>query len=188
MDPKELRDVTIAYFVLLAMFARLNVHDMIILALPLFTAFILHEYGHIFMAKKYGYYARFVMWPKAIVYSIILYVVTLGHFVFAVPGAATIFTPFEIPKKQNTWIAAAGPIVNTINGLLSLVLSLVYPSQIFIYTVLLNSWIAMFNLLPVYPLDGSKIIRGNVLLWLVLLAVNIGTFIFGLTMPVTPLQ
>jgi len=172
MDKREVLDVTIAYTALLAMFARLNLHMMYILSVPLFTAFILHEYGHILTARKFGYEARFMMWPKWLGLSILLFAVSRGTFVFAIPGAATIFTYSPVNPYVEKEIAAAGPKVNLVNGLVFLVGAYLYPSPIFGYSSFLNAWLGLFNLIPIYPLDGSKVVRVSKKEWALLVLGN----------------
>ncbi len=77
----------------------------------------------------------------------------------------------EHPRRDMMWIAAAGPLSNLIQaalfGLLVRILGGVSVSgtgEFFLtmitYGVFINCALAVFNLLPVPPLDGSKIIYG----------------------------
>ena len=83
----------------------------------------------------------------------------------------------------NGKISIAGPIVNIILALLFLaVATVVYPSAfssetyalIFIICAVgysINSFLAVFNLLPIGNLDGSKVLRWNVGIWIVTIAI-----------------
>jgi Zn-dependent protease len=44
-------------------------------------------------------------------------------------------------------------------------------SEIWGFFAYINAWLALFNLLPIPPLDGSKMIRTNPALWLPVIAV-----------------
>jgi Zn-dependent protease len=44
-------------------------------------------------------------------------------------------------------------------------------SEIWRFFAYINAWLAFFNLLPIPPLDGSKMIRTNPALWLPVIAV-----------------
>lgn len=78
----------------------------------------------------------------------------------------------ENPRRDMMWIAAAGPLSNLLQaGLFGLVVRLAQVSsaaaglpdafwQMVTYGVYINCALAVFNLLPVPPLDGSKIIYG----------------------------
>jgi Zn-dependent protease len=78
----------------------------------------------------------------------------------------------EHPKRDHMWIAAAGPISNLILATISIVLiNLVWQpmqvgaamgaawaeplQQLLLMSVYINVLLAAFNLIPLYPLDGS---------------------------------
>jgi len=103
-----------------------------------------------------------------------------GGFVFAAPGAVVIYTAFRdghgvrqvgLTAKQNAFISAAGPAMNIMIALLFLPIA---GQNVFFSTVVyINSFLALFNLLPFPPLDGSKIIWYNFLLWGVMAGVSL---------------
>jgi Zn-dependent protease len=79
------------------------------------------------------------------------------------------------PKKNMLWISAAGPLANMILALISgILLRLIFatggkPDQhsitgLLIFMVIMslqiNLALAIFNVLPIAPLDGSKILYG----------------------------
>lgn len=66
----------------------------------------------------------------------------------------------KILEKQNIVIALAGPIINVVIAVIIMFL----PSNIFIHIsqenlILANLLLALFNLIPIYPLDGGRIIK-----------------------------
>lgn len=72
---------------------------------------------------------------------------------------------FKNPKKDMMWVAIAGPSSNLalalILGILAKLSSpLPYLSEILLSATIINVILAFFNLLPVPPLDGSKILAG----------------------------
>lgn len=121
--------------------------------LALFGIVLLHEFGHALACRQTGGTAdQIVLWP-------------LGGIAFVNP-----------PRRPGAmlWSIAAGPLVNVILfPILSLVLSLARPGPDAIespdlYLLLWHVWqinlgLLIFNMLPVYPLDGGQILRA--LLW-----------------------
>jgi len=67
----------------------------------------------------------------------------------------------ENPKKDMAIIALAGPFVNILLATLLAIVIRIFPSELifnlFFPVILLNVSLAIFNLIPVHPLDGSKI-------------------------------
>lgn len=81
-------------------------------------------------------------------------------------GKPVPFDPFNLrrPKRDSALISLAGPASNLIlAALLSLILKLQFSpllSLFLIPIIIININLAIFNLLPIPPLDGSKILYG----------------------------
>ena len=74
------------------------------------------------------------------------------------------FSRLAHPKRDMMLVALAGPATNI---LIALVLAKalmfgIFPvlSEVFFYAILLNLALAIFNLIPIPPLDGSRIVSG----------------------------
>ena len=146
------------------------------------TGFILHELGHKFVAVRRGYVAHFRLWIWGLVLTISIVTLSGGGFVFGAPGAVYIapaavaaygydstYRPRD-PEQENMVISAAGPGINLAFAVAFLSLFLAVPSG-FLGTVAffgfeLNVGLGSFNMIPVPPLDGSKIFRKNLLVGL----------------------
>ena len=150
--------------------------------LGIITAFFFHELSHKFMAQKHGLWSEFRMFPMGLLLALFLAFFT--GFVFAAPGAVMFrgdSRTFETGK-----IAVSGPLANIAIAAIALPLYLfvVYETsfigEIVGFICLINAFLATFNLLPFGPLDGVKIIRWNVSIWVILfiIAVAITMFIF----------
>ncbi len=104
-----------------------------------FLAVFLHEMAHAFVAKMSGYH--------------------LGEIVL-LPFGAVLFGEEKIEKKASATIAVAGPVANFVLALFTLGVWWLFPvSYDFTKPFLMaNLVIGVFNLFPVFPLDGSRIV------------------------------
>ncbi len=183
----EVRDLIIAFFVISLCFAIANVGrdpNAILNLLPFImvgvgTGFILHELGHKFVSMKYGYWAEFKLWPQGLIFALIT---SFFGFVFAAPGAVYTYANY-ITDEINGKISVAGPIVNIVLALIFLAVATgIYPyalsseTNVTIFIICsagysINSFLALFNLLPIGNLDGAKVLNWNLGIWIVTIAV-----------------
>lgn len=140
------------------------------------SGFVLHELAHKYTAIRYGARARFVAWPAGLALALALAIVPqliFGWSVFLIaPGAVYIYSTRGISIKENGIISIAGPLTNIVLALIFLFPLLLFPSlpitlaQVLAVGVQVNAWLALFNLIPFYPLDGSKVIAWSFTAWL----------------------
>lgn len=129
-----------------------------------------HECAHAWMAVRLGdptprYDKRLSLNPLRHIDPIGFIVMILAHFGWAKPVRVNPMY-FESPSKGMMYTALAGPVSNLclciISSLLyffSVVFSFPeYPVMLFYYLTLLNIGLAVFNLIPIAPLDGSRIV------------------------------
>ena len=147
----------------------------IIAALTVGIGFLLHELGHKFVAQRYGCFAEFRSFDNMLIMAIAM---SFFGFVFAAPGAVMISGRVNI--KRNGIISAAGPLVNLVLAVLFLPLFLI-PSQflqlVALYGFIINSWLALFNMIPVWMFDGRKIWRWNKAVYFAMVAIAL-SFMF----------
>lgn len=150
------------------------------------VSFILHEIAHRFLARRYGFYAEYKMWPYGLALALLL---SLFGFVFAAPGAVMIHPKSDLwgasampTRKKMGLIALAGPLTNVALAGIFAVALLINPLQVFALGVFINLWLAFFNMIPIFVLDGEKVMNWNKKIWalvfLPLLLVNFA-IIFG---------
>jgi len=152
-------------------------------------AISIHESAHAWMAKKCGdptsaNEGRISLNPidhvDPIGTILLPFILIMSHAPFLFGWAKPVMiNPRNLknPIEDERWIAAAGPISNLItavifaiffrililsstslNGLISLETFKIM-AKLFQYTVMINLVLAIFNMIPINPLDGSKVLR-----------------------------
>jgi len=144
--------------------------------------FLAHELiGHKIIAQRFGMYAEFRMWPLGLVIALVS---SLAGFVFAAPGAVYVGSRMDlwgnvqpVSRKKMGLVSIAGPIINIALALAFLGLYAAYPSDLFVLAVFVNTWLALFNMLPIPPLDGSKVFAWDKKIWAAMFAVCVIMFV-----------
>lgn len=121
-------------------------------------AFVFHEMAHKFTAQKYGCWAEYRMWDTGLIIAFFS-VIVLG-IVFAAPGAVYISPGYySITMRQNGIISVSGALAN-------LALAVIFYIIGFQFGVIINAWLALFNMIPFPPLDGSKVMAWDIKVWI----------------------
>lgn len=133
-------------------------------ALAVTLSFVLHELMHKFVAQHYGAIAGF-----RTSLSGLLVTLATGAFGFllGIPGATMIYTN-SFSKRQNGIVSLAGPLTNFAVFGLFLAIAFIFSNSLSPYirsaigfTFFISIFLAFFNMLPIYPLDGSKVLAWN---------------------------
>ena len=143
----------------------------ILLIIPLLYSIIIHELAHGWVASKMGdstakWLGRLSLNPMKHLDPIGTLMLFLFGFGWAKPVPVN-FNNLYDPRKGLILVSAAGIVANTLLAFLALLfLRIINPapfgaiSIFLIYLAQINIMLAAFNLIPIPPLDGSKILMG----------------------------
>ena len=153
-----------------------------IYAIPVLFAITVHEAAHGYVARHYGdntawMLGRVTLNPLkhidplgTILMPLLLYIATSGAFLFGYAKPVPVrFDRLRHPKRDMIWVALAGPVSNLIQALfwgalLYVLLGLGVSEPFFLQMckggVLVNIVMFAFNLFPLPPLDGGRVLAG----------------------------
>ncbi len=158
------------------------IQTVLIYALPVLFAITVHEAAHGYAARHFGDSTAYVMGRVTlnplkhidpvgtIVMPLLLYFATSGAFLFGYAKPVPVrFGNLRNPKRDSVWVALAGPGANLVQalmwGMVFLVLQGVGVTESFFLKmaqggILVNVVMFAFNLFPLPPLDGGRILVG----------------------------
>lgn len=154
----------------------INPLDFILGIVALLLAIDIHEFSHAWMAEHLGdptprLQGRLTLNPLAHLDPLGTIMLILVHFGWGKPVQ---FDPYNLrnPRRDGALISLAGPISNVLFATLCAVLIQVLLHVAFVgvisdiiialleQLVVFNIVLAIFNLVPIHPLDGFKIVEG----------------------------
>lgn len=154
-----------------------------IIGLLLFFALLLmamsiHEFSHGWIAYKLGdttakYQGRLTLNPLAhidpigtILLPIFIFMMSRGQFIFGAAKPVPInYWALNNPKRDMIWIGLAGPLANIITAVIASLILRAIPNLTALSALIknfafINIILGVFNLVPIPPLDGSRIVMG----------------------------
>ena len=143
----------------------------VLLIIPLLYSIIIHEVAHGWVANKMGdptakWLGRLTLDPRKHLDPLGTIMLFLAGFGWAKPVPVN-FNNLRSPRKGLIFVSAAGITANIVLAFISLLLLrlLHLPpygavTTMLFYVARINIMLAAFNLIPIPPLDGSKILMG----------------------------
>jgi len=158
----------------------MNLYQLLLAVPAILIALTFHEFAHAYVAFRLGdptakNMGRLTLNPLAHLDPMGTIMIFLIHFGWAKPVPVD---PRYLgnPKRDMMWISAAGPLMNMGLALVSgILIRIIIASglgnthaggsaqilfQMLYFSLYINLALAFFNLLPIPPLDGSKIMAG----------------------------
>ena len=126
------------------------------------TGFLLHELAHKWMAQQYGCWAEYRGNKNGLYFALAM---SAFGFLLAAPGA--VMVSGRITDRQKVIIAAVGPLTNIAIAIVALPIyiftaGLDWPisllGELARFIIVINLILGGFNMIPIQPLDGSKVI------------------------------
>lgn len=158
------------------------IQNLLIYALPVVFAITVHEAAHGYVARHYGDNTAYLLGRVTlnpvkhidllgtILMPIMLYLATAGAFVFGYAKPVPVqFGRLRNPKRDMVWVALAGPGANLVQALLwgilfYVMIALGIREPFFVKMcqagMLVNVVMFAFNLFPLPPLDGGRVLVG----------------------------
>lgn len=173
-DIKELQELILSWSIISlsfaiimtpSLFSRAFVIHLLIASGTAGIGIIGHELAHKYLAQRYGCSAKYIANKSLLFLSLVL---SFTGLLFLAPGAVVIHNT-HVGKIRHGKIAAAGPLSNLILGIFFMILFFIaggiHADGILIsltrFGFLINTYIALFNLLPISIIDGKKILDYN---------------------------
>ena len=161
----------------------LGLQNFIITLLIVAASMALHELVHRTIALWLGYRSQYKAWLLGLVIGLVIAFISNGHWLFIAPGLLIITHlpihrlgkfPYSLSYKHLGWIAMSGAIANMLFAILLKSLHLATGIGIFQKAMMINLWIALWDMIPIPPANGSRTFFGSRFIYVFILGSLIG--------------
>jgi len=111
--------------------------------IAVFISILIHELSHAYVADRLGWMVS-------------------GIKIDLFTGSAAVDT--NIHERDSIPVVAAGPLSNLALAIVSIFIGVFFPYNFLVTMVVVNILLFLFNILPIYPMDGGRILRDTLYL------------------------
>ena len=160
-----------------------GISNLLVTIILVIIAFFIREIAHRTIAIWLGYKSQYKAWILGLVVGLVIAFVSNGTLPFIAAGTLVItHLPvhrlgkgyYELNMKHLGWIAMSSPIANMLFAVILKGLAVWTAMPIFHKAMVINIWIALFDMVPIPPFNGSRTFFGSRYVYVFVLGALIG--------------
>ena len=173
---------------------KIGVYSLFNAVLIVALSILVHDAGQRLWGLAIGYRVEFKMWSFGLIFALVIAFISNGNFWLIVPGGFMLhhlaghrlgFFRYGVNYFGQAMVALAGPLFTLMLIILLKVLGAYNPNPLIQKAIMFNVVYVITSLLPIPPLDGSKIYFGSRMLYaFVLPAIAVATILMIVKIPI----
>ncbi|MFH1063488.1 MAG: hypothetical protein V1729_00240 [Candidatus Woesearchaeota archaeon] len=157
--------------------------NLLITLILVVITFLVREVAHRTVATWMGYRSQYKAWILGLVIGLVIAFLSNGRMPFIAAGALVIThlpihrlgkAYYALSMKHLGWIALAAPIANMMFAVLIKTINLGLGWPLLEKLMMINIWIALFDMIPVPPFNGCRTFFGSRYVYVFMLGALIG--------------